>query len=282
MACDFPYSIQNPTWPLRSKTKFIPVPCGKCPECCMRRSNNWQFRLLQQEKASSSASFVTLTYNTDHVPMSKRGFMTLCKTDFQDFMKRLRYYHPKGAKLRYYAVGEYGSKTFRPHFHAIIFDLDREQLPKAWTLGDIHIGDVSGASVAYTTKYMHKGKMIPVHSNDDRIPEFSLMSKKLGANYLTPQMVAYHQADLTRNYVTLEGGVKVAMPRYYREKIYSEEQRNLQNLHNEKLAKSALADAEESYHRRTGTSDFERADFEARKAKLENFRKRARDGRKSI
>ncbi|QCS37332.1 replication initiation protein [Tortoise microvirus 86] len=248
----------------------------------MRRSNNWQFRLLQQEKVAASASFVTLTYNTDTVPLSPRGYMTLCKRDFQLFMKRLRKLHAKNVKLRYYAVGEYGSKTFRPHFHAIIYDLDREKLAEAWQNGDCHIGDVSGASIAYTVKYMHKGKIIPMHRNDDRIPEFSLMSKGLGKNYMTPQMVNYHKEDISRNYVTLEGGVKVAMPRYYREKIYTEEERNRQNLINEKSATRALDERETDYIGRTGTDDYLRADFESKKAKLENFRKRAGDNRKTI
>ena len=68
---------------------------------------------------SSSAYFVTLTYDNNHVPISEHGFPTLCKRDFQLFMKRLRF--NTGVKIKYYVAGEYGSTNHRPHYHAVIF-----------------------------------------------------------------------------------------------------------------------------------------------------------------
>lgn len=209
--------------------------------------------------------------------------MTLVKKDFQDFMKRLRKLHPKDLKLKYYACGEYGSKGMRPHFHAIIYDLNRELLQKAWTKGDVHIGDVSGASVAYTVKYMHKGKMIPVHKNDDRQPEFSLMSKRLGANYLTQSVQDYHTADINRAYLTLEGGVKIAMPRYYKEKLYTDEQRKQQGQTVEKLSEEHERKLRRDYRKRTGShSGYDRAKEEAAKAQINAFRKQTLTNRKKL
>jgi len=281
--CLFPFHIDNPAFPAASRERYLPVPCGKCPPCVQRRANGWIFRLLQQDKVSNTAAFVTLTYDTTHVPISKRGFMTLCKRDFQLFMKRLRKLHPKDSKLKYYAVGEYGSKTFRPHYHAIIFDLDKNLVPDAWTLGDVHIGDVSGASVAYTTKYLSKGKIIPVHSNDDRVPEFSLMSKKLGINYLSDAVIKYHQADISRNYVMLEGGVKIAMPRYFREKIYTDEQRKEQGHLIAKISQAAQAEKEAAHAQRTGTPDtFIRDEFASKAQEIKTMRERAKNNRKTI
>ena len=68
------------------------LPCGRCYPCTMRRVSGWSFRLVQEDKRAYSSSFLTLTYNTKHVPLSKKGFMTLRKTDLQSFFKRLRYY----------------------------------------------------------------------------------------------------------------------------------------------------------------------------------------------
>jgi hypothetical protein len=211
----------------------IPVPCGKCPACLKRRANGWAFRLKEHHKITTSAYFLTLTYDNEHVPISVKNFLTLNKKHFQDFLKRLRKHHTLqniDTKICYYAVGEYGTNTYRPHYHAIIYNINPDLLQKAWTLGQIHVGEVNGATISYVCKYLHKGKTIPMHQNDDRVPEFSLMSKKLGLNYLTPQMLKYHRDDISRNYVTLEGGVKSAMPRYYREKIYDEKQRYKQSL----------------------------------------------------
>lgn len=283
MPCLFPYHVQNSAFPVRSQERYLPVPCGKCPPCLSRRANGWQFRLLQHEKVSESAIFVTLTYDTRHVPISKRGFMSLDKQDFQKFMKRLRKVSPKLPKISYYAVGEYGSTTFRPHYHAIMFNVNPDNVPLAWTLGEIHIGQVSGASVAYTTKYLNKGKIIPTHAKDDRVPEFSLMSKGLGANYLTPEMIAYHKADLSRNYVTVEGNVKIAMPRYLREKIYDDEERAAQAREIAKSAAAAEQDRRDAHARRTGTPDtYERDQLESKRDQITNARKRATENRKKI
>lgn len=199
--------------------------------------------------------------------------MTLVKKDFQDFMKRLRKHHGNKTKIKYWACGEYGSKNVRPHYHAIIYNLEPELLTKAWTLGDVHIGNVSGASIAYTTKYMHKGKIIPMHKNDDRVPEFSLMSKKLGSNYLTPQIIKYHQEDITRNYLTLEGGHKIALPRYYREKIYSEKQRKSQGITVEESQTKSLVIQQQLYKERTGSlAGFDYSKFQSIADAINNFK----------
>ena len=67
-----------------------------------------------------------------------------------------------------------------------------------------------------------------MHRNDDREPTFTFMSKGLGKNYLTPQMRAWHEADLlNRMYCNIPGGKKCSMPRYYKDRIYTESDRQL-------------------------------------------------------
>lgn len=205
----------------------IGFPCGKCPDCLARRASGWSFRLMQEYLRSSSAVFLTLTYNTKYVPLSPRGYMTLDKKDVQLFMKRLRKKHSE--KLKYYIAGEYGTQNMRPHYHAILFNARMDLIADAWRIGvdpigDLHYGSVTHASVGYTLKYMCKPSQIPLHQNDDRIKEFSLMSKGLGENYLTNAMIRWHHADLTeRMYLTLDDGKKISMPRYYKNKIYDDD-----------------------------------------------------------
>lgn len=152
--------------------------------------------------------------------------MTLCKRCIQLFFKRLRKYHHKDAKIRYYAVGEYGGKTMPPHYHIILFNADKTKIDKAWQKGSIYIGYVEGASVGYTLKYLAKEKKIPVHQNDDRLKEFSLMSKGLGKSYLTEKMLKWHFNDMeNRMYIPIEDNKKICMPRYYKDKIYTKQQR---------------------------------------------------------
>jgi len=79
---------------------------------------------------------------------------------------------------------------------------------------------------------MSKQGKVPLHKNDDRLPEFQLMSKGLGKNYLTENMVTWHKADLlNRMYLPLKDGKKAALPRYYKDKIYSESEKNRINRH---------------------------------------------------
>ncbi len=206
--------------------QHIPVPCSKCPPCKKRRTSGWSFRLVKEGERSESALFVTLTYDTKYVPITEKGFMNLDKSDVQKFFKRLR--KISNTKIKYYVCGEYGSKRMRPHYHLIIFNADKEKIEKAWMLnniplGSIYIGNVSEASIGYTLKYMTKKGKIPLHYNDDRQKEFSLMSKGLGSNYLTEKMIKWHKNDITkRMYCNLIGGKKIAMPRYYKDKIYSD------------------------------------------------------------
>lgn len=220
MSCLSPYHLKEP--------EGVTVPCGKCPPCLKRRASGWSFRLAQEEKKSISSYFVTLTYDAEHLPLTDRRYGTLCIKDVQKFFKRLRWLHDKREAYRhkaikYYVAGEYGGRYLRPHYHAIIFNANPFDIEAAWKLGYVHIGDATGASVSYTLKYMSKPGRIPLHANDDRVPERGLMSKGLGEAYLTPAMIRWHRADLVNRVYCNASGVKIAMPRYYRNKIYDSE-----------------------------------------------------------
>jgi len=208
------------------------VPCGKCNACRQRRINGWVMRLQAEDRHWCGGLFVTLTYDSDHVPITPKKFMTVDKRDIQLFMKRMRF--NSGKKCKYYVAAEYGSKTYRPHYHAIIFGVDQEDIKAAWPHGEIHVGQVSGASIAYTLKYISKERQVPMHPNDDRVREFSLMSKHLGISYLTLDMVNWHITNKA-SFTVKQGGVVAALPRYYRDKIFTQEQRDYLNLEQQEL-----------------------------------------------
>lgn len=232
-------SCQAPVYHKRKREKsYECFPCGKCPACRARRASAWSFRLMQEEKVAHSAYFLTLTYNEKNVPRTRNGFMEIHRRDLQLFFKRLRkmqsskrYCKKAGVPyiqqpLKYYAVGEYGGRFKRPHYHVIMFNASAELIERAWTAGHVHYGYVAGASVGYTMKYISKPSKIPIHRNDDRTPEFSLMSKGLGESYLTRNMISWHNVVVTqRCYVLTSDGKKVAMPRYYRDRLYSKDEK---------------------------------------------------------
>lgn len=184
------------------------------------------------------ASFVTLTYDPEFLPRTNNGFATLNKSDVQKFIKRLRKTNEKKfgikTKIIYYVGGEYGSHTKRPHYHLIIFNAVNDAILSAWkidgrSLGHVHIGSVSDASIGYCLKYINK-KLInkKTFARDDRKKEFQLSSKGIGLAYLTPQMIKWHQNDpANRCLAIIEDNKKISLPRYFRNKIFNEEHKKL-------------------------------------------------------
>lgn len=203
----------------------VQVPCNRCPACVSRRVSHWSFRLMQEFKASQNGYFITLTYDTKHVPISPKGFMTLRRRDVQLFMKRLRKASQPQPTIKYYSAGEYGTKTKRPHYHILLFNVNIELLQKAWGLGSIHYGKLTAAAVGYTLKYMSKPSRIPEHKNDDREPERALMSKGLGISYINERTRTFHLDNIDRPFITIADGKKISIPRYFKEKLFTEEER---------------------------------------------------------
>lgn len=192
------------------------VPCGKCNFCLESRRSEWSFRLRQELKVSSSASFLTLTY--EKTPVTEAGVETLSKRDLQLFFKRLRKASQK--KLRYYAVGEYGTRTIRPHYHALLFNCETEvlgQVMAIWSHGHCLCGDVTDASIHYVTKY-HVNKF---GDYPGRAPPFVLMSRRpgIGSNYIDTH-AKWHQEGLRT--FTQVNGFKGRLPRFYTDKIFDE------------------------------------------------------------
>lgn len=168
-------------------------PCQQCPECLTNRKQLWTHRNILEGFAHARKSFVTLTYDELNLPINEIGNPTLVKEHLQTFFKNLRtrVQHP----IRYYAVGEYGTSGTRginPHYHAIIYGVDSEQLQEindAWRapagrgkkgspLGFVYVGDVTDQSIAYVTGYVQKKNKYnkDMYEELEIIPEYSTMS----------------------------------------------------------------------------------------------------------
>jgi hypothetical protein len=246
LACITPNTIKNPR-PSLGNQLYIHVPCGKCETCLKRRAFGWVLRLLAEEAVSKTASFITLTYNEQSVPYTGNGNMTLAPRDHTLFMKRLRKRlktEKFTSKLKYYAVGEYGSKTNRPHFHSILFNLpdyyrnNEHRLAEIWENGNVQIDEVTANSIAYVCGYVDKQKFFNnLGEDDDRLPEFSRMSKGIGLSYATPARVKKWKNQLNP-YIVLEDGKKAPMPRYFKQKFLTESEREI-------MARKALKYASE-------------------------------------
>ena len=140
-------------------------------------------------------AFVTLTFDEEHYPKDH----SVKPRDIQLFMKRLRYLCPS-LKLRYFACGEYGDYSMRPHYHLAIFGYPScsrgisrfsrhsgsccpscDIVLKAWGQGQVILGTLETKSAAYIAGYVLK----KLTKDDDprlegRRPEFARMSLRPG------------------------------------------------------------------------------------------------------
>lgn len=243
--------------PVYVKRQEMEVPCGKCNFCLQSKRMDWCFRLLREKKKSNTAHFITLTYDESHLPIDYeysrendglvRG--TLRKKDLQDFFKRLRKHHGTTRRLtkqtiRFYAIGEYGGDTERPHYHAILFNAEKsaiKNLQTIWGRGQVHIGRVTSASVGYVTSYT-----INRHASyGTRSKPFNTMSRRpgIGAEYLRTNTHVHNPPIITgtgrvgplvnrereKKFFVFDEGHKRRLPRFYRDRMFSREERAAYN-----------------------------------------------------
>lgn len=244
----------------------VSVPCGKCLACLSNKRSEWAFRLEQEYKYSKSAHFVTLTYDEKHV----RSNGSLVKKHLQDYLKRLRK-KDEQSRIRYYAVGEYGTRGGRPHYHLLLFNTSEANVRSAWvdrggkSIGLTHIGSVNGASVAYVLKYLVQPW---VGTDEGQEKPFAVMSRAygIGARYLSDEMVAWHRAD-DRNY-SMREGMKIRLCRFYKSKIWYNEN-DKERVSKKSLVKSIQdSEKEKKYYKDHYGLKWEKYMTEARDAVL--------------
>lgn len=252
------------------------IPCGQCVGCRMDYSRLWANRCMMELQYHDEAYFLTLTYDDEHVPRNyffEEGqdlqSLTLRPKDLQDFVKRVRSdqkYHFGESNLRFYACGEYGSQTQRPHYHMIAYslhldDLDvhgksntgfqfyrSEKLEKIWSHGLVGIAPVTWETCAYVARYILKKQSGANKSIYDKLhiePEFVRMSRRPGiaSRYYDDHKDKIYEYDVI-NLSTEQRGIKFKPPRYFDEKYDIEypDQMNLIKSNREKVA-SALLEA---------------------------------------
>ncbi len=93
-------------------------------------------------------------------------------SDLQKFIKRLRrlisYYNISDEKISYYAVSEYGPRTFRPHFHVLFYfddpkiaEVFNKFVDKAWPFGHNSSSLSRGGCTSYVASYVNSSTTLP-------------------------------------------------------------------------------------------------------------------------
>ncbi|QCQ84624.1 replication initiator protein [Blackfly microvirus SF02] len=204
----------------------LQVPCGRCIGCRLERSRLWAIRCMHEKRMHLESAFVTLTYANKHLPSGS----TLVVRDVQLFLKKLRKKRPSG--LRFFACGEYGERTKRPHYHFLFFNtrfpdqrfykqsdsgsplFRSAELSELWSVGDNYVGGVTFDSCCYVAGYCTKvvrGDKAAAHYGE-RIPEFCLMSRRPGIG--RGWFDAFHREAYAHDSAVMNER-EVGLPRYY-------------------------------------------------------------------
>lgn len=219
----------------------LELPCGRCIGCRSDRARAWSIRIGHEAQLYDENVFVTLTYDDASLPASR----SLEYGDFSGFMKRLRKrlrgrcQSPDGRfPIRFFVAGEYGSRTGRPHWHAVLFNCwfpDQQRLinetwrsrmcEELWSRGNVVIGAVTPSSAAYVAGYTSKkvyGAGAADHYEDvvnlrtgevtARRPEFCVMSRRPG---IGAWWYARYGGDLFPVDHAVQEGKTYKVPRYY-------------------------------------------------------------------
>lgn len=144
--------------------------------------------------------FVTLTYGPEFVPADG----SVVPDHLQLFLKRLRR-AVEPLRFRFFGVGEYGDRTFRPHYHVVVFGvIDAEAVCRCWRFGHCHVVPLSVELCRYVCGYvvkkMTKGDDVRLQG---RHPEFCRMS-------LRPGIGAHAAVEIARHVNTEYGAASFA------------------------------------------------------------------------
>lgn len=240
-----------------NRVVYVPVKCNKCMECRKQIARQWQVRLLEEIRHNKNGKFITLTF-------SDKSIAKLCEyekkfTDLETgrkfkekigategyerdnqiatvgvrlFLERWRKQYKKS--LRHWLITEIGHNgTENIHLHGIIWtDVDLSEVERIWQYGYVWKGKekqngvienyVNENTVGYITKYVTK-----VDEKHKTYQGIVLTSAGIGSGYLTrtDSITNKYTGSNTKEFYRTRTGHKINLPIYWRNKIYTEEER---------------------------------------------------------
>lgn len=207
---------------------YVHVPCRRCINCINSYMTGWRNRLLYEFSYMSSEArynsyFVTLTFDNDNLKLVNDIGLPTLKRRFIDRIRK-----DVGSSPRHWLVTEFGEKKKRLHFHGLFFDVNFNihELDKYWIHGIVDYSQMTENSIKYCTSYITKG-------NEDIIIEPDKVqrvfcSPGIGRAYCDDSYnIKYHHpgSKVLNPIMQNDSQFLQAMPRYFRNKIFTEFER---------------------------------------------------------
>ena len=239
--------VFNPPRGSHKLLKPYNLPCSKCIGCRLNYARSWALRCQLEAMSHKDNCFITLTFSNDEL-LKRDNPWSVDVKDFQLFMKKFRKRFNKS--IRFFHCGEYGEKTYRPHYHALLFGHDfrvpsstnkikkfgkkyplyeSSELTSLWGRGHTTVGELNFDTASYTARYVTKkikGDVSNIHI-DKATGEVSqindvycTMSRANGIGYDAYQK--YKHNWYGNDFIVNANGIKMKPPRYF-DKLYEEE-----------------------------------------------------------
>lgn len=224
---------------------LVPIGCGQCEECRQQLANNWRVRFNEELKTDKTAIMVNLTFSEEKLNWYRE--ITSGKDEYKHdtnaataairlFLERWRKKTKKSVK--HWLITELGHEgTERIHLHGLIFTTNPKLIEEKWQNGWVKLGTfVNQKTINYIIKYItkidtkHKNYVGKIHCSagigktyikkelDTETGEI----KKLGEGYTFNK---YQDNGRTKEYYRTKEGYKLQLPMYYRNKLFSEQER---------------------------------------------------------
>lgn len=209
---------------------YVPVGCGNCIECRTQKAREWQVRLNEEIKVNKYAYFVTMTFSEESMEQFTKELKDndenyIATIAVRRFLERYRKINKKS--LKHWLITELGhNNTERLHIHGLLFnenELTNEEITKYWQYGYTFTGDYCTAkTINYIIKYVTK-----IDNNHRGYQPKIFCTAGLGESFITEQIKKTYKYDPSniKEYYKLPNGQKVNLPIYYRNKLFTEDEK---------------------------------------------------------
>jgi hypothetical protein len=256
--CLYPTLIINPKYKANKKNggviplltdnriKYVPIGCNNCIECRKQKAKGWHVRLLEDVKHRRDGKFITLTFSNEEyaklyeeIPIEIEGYArdnAIATLATRRFLERWRKEY--GKSLRHWFITELGHNgTENIHIHGIVWtNKPIQQVANKWQYGytwlgtkiqntkreTVYINYVNANTATYITKYVTK-----LDAKHSHYKPIILTSPGIGGAYIgthNADQNKYKEKETIETYRTTTGH-KMTMPIYWRNKIYTDKQR---------------------------------------------------------
>lgn len=246
------------------RVKMVPVGCGKCMECKKQKARQWNIRLQEEVRTNTHGEYITLTFSNEKLKEVKEqleGNPEGYNLDNAIATKATRLFLERWRKkykvsIKHWLITELGHNgTENIHLHGIVWKNDKfkkvkkgtnnkycnylqhfekyraqllekqkQDIEKIWGYGYVYIGEwVNEQTVNYITKYVTK--------QDGLHKEYNakiLTSAGIGDNYtnrIDARKNKFNNTGETKETYTTRQGQEINLPIYYRNKIYTDEEK---------------------------------------------------------